>query len=424
MSQVTLRSDTHDSLVRAIETANIPTLLLVLVQLTGDTGWIREPYLPTKIVGTSDNDSAGFSDELQRHVRTTAANAIAEWFETGAVRLPSPPHDMLCEMLGVSMGEYIPPEYGPMIAAELGLLETEESSSSSSPPVPTGFSALIVGAGISGICAAIKFAERGIHYRIIEKNDAIGGTWRENRYPGVGVDTPSHLYSFSFAPNEWPHFYAKGAEIRNYLQDVADKFGVTDQVSFGTKVVESRFDADECVWHTAVQHADGKTENIKSDLLVSAVGALNTPKVPYIEGLDTFDGPSFHTARWPEDLDVTGKRVGIIGTGASAMQIVPAIAPEVDELVVFQRTPQWATPFEKLDVRVPDEIHWLMRNVSLYAAWYRVRLAWTFNDRATLRSNVTRIGRTPNVRSTLRTIRTVDTSLATSSRNWVIDATT
>ncbi|MEZ3158935.1 NAD(P)/FAD-dependent oxidoreductase [Microbacterium sp. BWT-B31] len=366
-------------LSESLAVANIPTLLMVLVQLTGDLTWLEDPYTPTRAAGLGDNDDAGLSPELQAEVRDASYAAIANWRETGEVALPRPDDELLVRMLAVSMGEAVPAEYGALIASELGLDKAAEEPAVTK--AATGITALVVGAGASGIAAGIQLSKAGIDYRIIERNQGVGGTWLDNRYPGVGVDTPSHLYSFSFAPHDWPHYFSKGPDIRRYLEKVAADYGVVPHVTFGATVVEARFDAEAGLWRTKVLLADGREEEIATNLLFSGVGALNVPKVPNIEGLDTFAGPKFHTARWPEDLDLTGKRVGIIGTGASAMQIVPAIASKVAELTVFQRTPQWATPFDKLDVRVPEAMQHLMREVPLYRLWYRVRLGWNFNDR-------------------------------------------
>lgn len=379
MTGPALQAEKLDHLRESLEVANLPSLLMVLVQLTGNLQWMQEPFLPTRSAGISDNDDGGFPPEVQRMIRDAAFDAISEWKVTGDVVLPRPSYEMLRQMLSVTMGEEVPLEYAPMVAQELGI--DDEWDVDVHTRAPEGFTALIVGAGAAGICAAVKFAERGITYRIIEKNHSIGGTWFENRYPGTGVDTPSHLYSFSFAKHDWPLYFSKGPEIRDYLQKVADEFGVTANVTFDCRVVEAAFDNDSKSWVTTLEHSDGRRETVTSNLLVSAVGALNTPKIPTIDGLDSFEGPSFHTARWPSDVSVAGKKVGIIGTGASAMQIVPAIADDVERLEVFQRSPQWATPFDKLDVRVPSEIHTLMHDVPLYEAWYRVRLGWTFNDR-------------------------------------------
>ncbi len=169
----------------------------------------------------------------------------------------------------------------------------------------------------------------GISYTIVEKAKSIGGVWRDNRYPGCGVDTPNHAYSFSFTPpNRWSRFFAPQPEIEQYLQRSADDCGVTPHIRFGTTVTSATWLDERQVWRVRLDGTDGN-ETIEVPFLVSAIGQLNEPSIPTIRGIDTFEGPCFHSARWPEHLDVTGLRVAVIGTGASSMQLVPAIADQV-----------------------------------------------------------------------------------------------
>ena len=196
---------------------------------------------------------------------------------------------------------------------------------------------VVLGAGLSGVCAAIKLKEAGIeNVRIFEKAGDVGGTWRDNHYPGVACDVPSHLYSYSFAPNaEWSRWYAPGQEIWDYVRKCAIDFGVYDEITFDTTVASAVWQTDR--WE--IQTSSGET--ITSKAIISALGGLHTPNMPDLPGLDTFEGVSFHTTNWPDDLDLTGKRVAVVGTGATAVQIVPEIAELADELIVFQRSPVW-----------------------------------------------------------------------------------
>ncbi|HMC04293.1 MAG TPA: NAD(P)-binding protein, partial [Actinomycetota bacterium] len=179
----------------AVAVANIPTLLMVLVQLTGDLRWLDEPYRLSRTKGMSDNDTGGLSDEFQVRIRAAALDAILEWRAGKPMAIPEPPHDLIVRMLSTSMGEPIPAEYGPMLAEELGL-GPGEAVIAPGPP-PDGLRAVIIGAGLSGLCAAIKLDELQIPFTILERHDDVGGVWLENRYPGAAVDTPSHLYQFS-----------------------------------------------------------------------------------------------------------------------------------------------------------------------------------------------------------------------------------
>jgi 4-hydroxyacetophenone monooxygenase len=364
----------------AITSANIPTLLMVLTQLTGDLHWLQPPYVLSRTKGMSDNDTGGLTEDLQRTVRASAAEAIIAWHRGKPVAIRHPTPSLLTEMLGVSMGERVAEEYGEMFAADLAAV-AGESVAEEPLPVPPGFRAVIIGTGISGLAAAIKLRQMGISYTIFERHDDVGGVWLENRYPGAGVDVPSHLYSYSFEPYDWTRYFAGRDEIFDYIRWVAEKYAVREHIQFGTNVQSIEWDEPNHEWTV---HAECRGESIpplRVNLVLSCVGAFNPPVIPDIKGLDTFGGPCFHTADWPEDLDLAGKAVAVVGNGASAMQVVPAIAPIVSELVVFQRSPQWAQPFEKFLKPVPDSVRLLIEKVPLYRAWYRLRMSWIFHDK-------------------------------------------
>lgn len=199
------------------------------------------------------------------------------------------------------------------------------------------YEVVVLGAGLSGVCAAIKLKEAGItNVRVFEKASDVGGTWRDNHYPGVACDVPSHLYSYSFALNpEWSRRYAPGQEIWDYVRKCSIDFGVHEQITFDTTIASA-------AWHTdrwRIETSSGET--VTATAVISALGGLHTPNVPDLPGRDVFEGDSFHTTNWPEDLDLSGKRVAVIGTGATAVQLVPEIAEVAAELIVFQRSPVW-----------------------------------------------------------------------------------
>lgn len=365
-------------LAEAVAIANIPTLLMVLVQMTGDLRWLDEPYRPKRARGLEDNDTGGLPDDIQAEIRAAAQNAIMSWSKGEPLALSNPDPDLLVRMLQTAMDEPVPDAYGENIAAGLGVEPFGRKPRNLS--VPKGTHAVIVGAGVSGICAAIRFQAAGIPFTIIEKNPTFGGTWYENCYPGCGVDTPNHLYSFSFAPNDWSHYFALRDELYAYFMRVAESHGLAQHTRFGTTVTQARWEGKTHRWQVEIDGPDGE-ETLDAPILISGVGVLNIPLVPQIQGLDTFPGPAFHTAHWPQDLDLTGKRVTIVGNGATAMQVVPAIAPQVAHLTVVARSRQWAAPFPQFRKEVPSPVRWLLQAVPLYQAWYRQRLAWTFNDR-------------------------------------------
>lgn len=215
---------------------------------------------------------------------------------------------------------------------------------------------VIVGAGFSGIGAGILLDRAGLgDYQILEAGSGPGGTWFWNTYPGVAVDIPSFSYQFSFEQSaDWSRTYAKGHELRAYAEHCVDKYGLRDRIRFGTHVTGAEYDDAADLWR--VQTDSG---TITARFLINGSGVLTVPKPPDIEGVADFAGITMHTARWDSSIDLSGKRVAIIGTGASAVQVIPEIAPIVDHLTVFQRTPIWCFP--KLDVPLPAAARWAMR---------------------------------------------------------------
>ncbi len=204
------------------------------------------------------------------------------------------------------------------------------------------FRFIIMGAGMAGILSAIKLREAGIdNFSIYEKADRLGGTWRENEYPGLSCDVPSHLYCYSFAPNpDWSHRFSPGPEIQSYFEDVAHRYGVDELIQYGMEITRCAFENGR--WK--IEMANGSTD--EADFIIAATGVLHHPAYPDIEGLSSFEGTTFHSARWDHDLSLEGKRVGIIGTGSTAIQMVAALIGEVSELSLFQRTAQWIMPQE------------------------------------------------------------------------------
>lgn len=199
----------------------------------------------------------------------------------------------------------------------------------------------VIGAGMGGLCAAIKAREAGHEVTVFEHADSVGGTWRANRYPGVACDVPAILYQFSFAPNpHWSHHYARGAEIHAYTRGLVEQFGLADVLRLNEGVSRAAWDAEAKTWQVETERGAHET----FDAIVPALGQLSRPCLPAIEGRDTFAGTAFHAAEWPEGLDLAGKRVGVIGSAASAVQLIPEVAKVAEHLVVFQRSPNWVVP--------------------------------------------------------------------------------
>ena len=237
-------ASTSDRLRTALDEANIPTLLMVLAQLTGDERWLQEPYRPRRGLPLDDNDSGGLSEELQREIRAAAFDTVVD-YRAGRLTPVALTPTQVAEMLEVAMVEEVPREYGALLSEELGL--TSRDVAVGEPPA--GFRVLIIGAGLSGLCAAVKLRAAGIEYTVIEKDAEVGGTWWENVYPGCGVDTPSHLYSFAFAPNtKWSRYFAKRDEVEDYLVHLADTYDVRENILFDTEVSRARYDEATATW--------------------------------------------------------------------------------------------------------------------------------------------------------------------------------
>ncbi|WP_082356291.1 NAD(P)/FAD-dependent oxidoreductase [Novosphingobium sp. AAP83] len=361
---------------QGVDEANVPALLMVLVQLTGDRRYLEPPYAPSRGKGLDDNDSGGLPEDVQMQVRNAAWDAIIAWIDGREPALPRPANSDLAAMLAVAMTEAVPSEYGDIVAATMQL---DPVAAPARPAKP--LSAIIIGAGISGMVAAVRLQEMGIEHVIFEKNTEFGGTWWENRYPGCGVDTPNLTYTFSFRPNDWSAFFPLRDEIENYLLDTALATGLYERARFGTTVERAEWQDESSQWEVTVLTPDGTKQVHHADIVMSAVGILNMPVVPDIMGLSDFSGQIVHTSNWPTGLDLKGKRVAVVGNGASAMQVVPAIADDVAEMTVFARSKQWAAPFPQFRKPVPAGVRYLMQVVPLYRAWVEQRLSWTFNDR-------------------------------------------
>lgn len=239
------------------------------------------------------------------------------------------------------------------------------------------FPIAIIGAGFSGICMAIQLKKAGIDsFTILEAAEDVGGTWRDNTYPGCACDVPSHLYSYSFEPNpRWSRVYGEQPEIWDYLRHCVDRYGLRPHLRFKTEVTGATFDEPSATWR--IETAAG--EAIRARVVVSGTGPLSRPSIPDLPGLARFQGKTFHSARWDHAYDLRGKRVAVVGTGASAIQFVPQIAPEVQRLHLFQRTPPWVLP--KLDRPITEREKRMFERIPPVERLYRTMLYWLMEAR-------------------------------------------
>lgn len=365
-----------------LKSANIPTLLATLVHLTGDTAILTGPVRPSP--QTLGDEQGGLTEDEKESVRQDALKAIAAFRDAGCPQLPRLPDSTILDIMSLLAGEPMPAEYVPLLLEEMRLADRDERqlrwTSAGFDPARTGFKVAIIGAGISGVLAAIRLAEAGVPYTVYEKNAGVGGTWFENVYPGCRVDNPSHFYSYSFAQKlDWTHSFSKQPDLLDYVSRLAAEHDILGNVQFGTEVTALHFNDETAQWTLKLRSGNNDWE-AKANAVVAATGQLNQPKPPQIEGVGTFAGTILHTGAWDPHADLKGKRVGVIGTGASAMQLVPEIAPDVACLALFQRSPPWIYPTPAYQDAVPEGHKWLMEHVPYYANWFRFWLFWTLAD--------------------------------------------
>ncbi len=237
--------------------------------------------------------------------------------------------------------------------------------------LPQRVRALVVGAGFSGLGTAIKLEEHGFaDFLVLDQGKTVGGTWRDNTYPGAACDVPSQLYSFSFAPNpDWSRSFSPQQEIQAYLERTAAASGVLDRFRFGVTVQDLVWDEEDHVWHVSTDHGE-----VTADTVVTGTGGLSEPRLPQISGMDSFEGEVFHSARWNHDYDLTGKRVAVIGTGASAIQIVPEIVGQVAHLDLYQRSAPWVMPRRDRDYKAIERF--AFRHAPFVQKAYRTGIYW------------------------------------------------
>ena len=236
------------------------------------------------------------------------------------------------------------------------------------------YDTIVVGAGISGIAAAYQMNKAGYHdYIVLEKASRVGGTWRDNNYPGCGCDVPSAVYSFSFSPShKWSHLFAKQPEILNYLEEVAAKFDLNKNIEFNNELISAKWDESKNIWNLETSKGSYQAKTV-----VFTTGPITEPSMPKIKGIETFKGKMFHSARWNHDYDLTGKRIAVIGTGASAIQFVPQVQPLAKELLVFQRTAPWVLP--KADMDLNDTAKGLINKFPVIQETWRKSIVQILN---------------------------------------------
>jgi 4-hydroxyacetophenone monooxygenase len=366
----------YAGLRQALTEANLPTLLMVYVQYTQDEQYL-ERFAPF-IRSMFSIEPTNIPDELADDLRLRMFELLT--------REPPPretalPRAFVRRMMSVCVGEEVETEQVPVLYDQMAFekpVPRKELPNRRQPPAD--FRVAVIGAGMSGIAAGIKLDEAGHNYTIVEKNPDFGGTWLENVYPGVAVDTPSHFYSYSFEQNpDWSSYYPKGPEIERYLLGIAEKYGLREKVLFNTRVLGCAWDEAKQLWRVTTA-SGGREQVLEFNAIINGHGVLNRWSMPDIPGLEDFKGPAMHSAGWDPSVNLRGKRIALIGTGASGAQIATATAPLAAHLTVFQRSRHWVMHNPELRHDVTDGIRFALREIPHFKEWFRFRVYWFSGD--------------------------------------------
>ena len=365
----------------AVKSASFPVLAATLVHVVGDIKILDD--LPKPKMAVLGEIQGYFTEQEKQLIKSIALPLLEKYFLDKELKdFYVPSDDEMHKIMNYIVGAEVSENYVPMMLDELNLRPSKpiKNTVAAKKRHIKDFSALIIGAGMSGILMGIKLAERGIPFKIYEKNSSVGGTWAENTYPGCRVDIANHFYSYSFEENhQWSQYFSQQPELEQYFQACFDKYDLAGMTQFNTEVSAMTFDDSTNLW--SIQSINnGSEQSEEFNLVISCVGQLNQPKIPEINGLESFEGNIFHSARWPQDDQITGKKVAVIGSGASAFQIVPSIADKCNELTVFQRSAPWMFPNPDYHRDVEDGKKWLLENLPGYSRWYRFLLFWPGSD--------------------------------------------
>ena len=371
--------DSDEQIAAALQDVSVPVLLMSCVHMADDDA-TRRAILdgPLRPAGLFLNEVQGYMSEGDKAAaRALALDVIRDYRDRGCPEPRPVEPAMLKQMMDWLAVAEVPDEYVPMMLEEMGLdgRDARADDLSCDPAARTDFPVVVIGAGQSGLLAAIRLKQAGIPFTVVEKNPGVGGTWWENSYPGARVDVGNHFYCYSFEPSQWSEFFARQPELQRYFDEVMHRHGIAEQVRFDTEVLGAAWDDETCTWSVSVR-GPGGSETLRARAVISAVGQLNQPFVPELPGAQDFAGPAFHTARWDGDVELAGRDVVMIGAGATGFQLAPAIADTVGRLTIFQRTAQWMFPNPDYHAAVGPGAHWALRHLPFYARWFRFLVFW------------------------------------------------
>lgn len=376
---------TDEEIASAIADASGPALMMSMIQMTGDTALLDGPLRPHRPAMLEVQ--GGLDEDERAAIRRQALGVIREYRDKGCPTPPPLEEPVVARMMAFIVGEdAIPGDYRTMMLEELDLEGEDPRRLEIDPAALERHGAdcrvVIVGAGMSGLLLGARLRQAGVPFKILEKNRGVGGTWFENRYPGCRVDIASHSYSYSFEPgHDWQHFFGEHDEVRDYFASFAEKYGLLPHIEFDSVVSSARYDEPAQRWRIEATRA-GETRTLDARILVSAVGQLNRPKIPDVEGRERFTGPQMHTAEWNADVDLAGKRIAVVGSGASAFQLVPELAQTAASVCVFQRTAPWMFPNPGYHATVSEGQRWCFEHLPGYERWFRFLELWPMTDKA------------------------------------------
>ena len=366
-----------EQIEQLLQAADLPSLLAALAHATGDPGLApADLWLDPDLALQPDG---GWDEQQMERARELASSGLRRLIPSRAGA--DLDDDLVPSLIDWLTGTDLDDGYRRMLAEELAvtgdLRVPEPISGDGWPPTDADYPVAVIGAGMSGILAAHRLKQAGVDCVVLEKNRDVGGTWLENTYPGCRVDVFNHVYSYAGEQRpDWPEYHSSQPVLLDYFRDCARRWGIRDRIRFGTGVKAMSWDEQARRWTLQL----GGGETVTAGAVVSAVGQLNRPLMPRIEGTDDFAGEKFHSSAWRHDIDWDGLRVAVIGTGASALQFIPHLAEEAAHVTVFQRTPPWLIPRPVYHEPLAEGLLELFRLIPGYAHWFRLRLFWCTHE--------------------------------------------